>query len=293
MKINLAYKIKLPALALSVLVCSPTLFGQLNIPIADGTDGALVVGTSTNIDLSKAGVGPATGGSANPGFGTYDSNQWAVVFKYTSVVISNGATVTFSNHPTHAPVIWLVSGNVTNNGTINLDGSFGNNSGLALPEPGPGGFRGGDGFSFIGTSPGFGPGGGNPGGDPPPAATYAGTYGSQQIIPLIGGSGGAGVAATGGAGGGAMLIAATGTINLSAGSSIHATGGAGVGGQFGTQSANGSGGGIRLVASQILGTGTILANGGGSGRIELECTNVSTLSLTPPPSPNPTHAHSH
>ena len=168
-------------LAACLAAFTPSLFAQLLIP-SDGSDGALNVTANTVIYLSQAVTGNWTNNNtANAGKGIYDPNKWAVVFKYSSVNISGGA-VSFINHPTHAPVVWLVSGNVTNNGTISLGGqSFSANYSDAA-EPGPGGFRGG---TLVMS--GFGPGGGY---------SYYGSYssppygyGNQQIVPLIGGSG--------------------------------------------------------------------------------------------------------
>ena len=87
-------------------------------------------------------------------------------------------------------MVWLVNGNVTINGNLNLDGKTPNPDPLNLTEPGPGGFRGG-GSPNYGNGPGFGPGGGTNGSYTP--GTYFGTYGNPQIIPLIGGSGGGGM----------------------------------------------------------------------------------------------------
>src|SRR4029077_18821628 len=110
--------------ALSLAAFAPSSFAQpLTIPGADGSDGALIVTANTNIDLSLAVTGVWSNNNAgNFGKGIYDPDKWAVVFKYSSVNIANGATVTFSNHPTHAPVVWLVSSNVTIDGTLSLDG---------------------------------------------------------------------------------------------------------------------------------------------------------------------------
>ena len=38
--------------------------------------------------------------------------KWDLVFKYTSVNVAAGATVTFKNNASRALVVWLVSGNV-------------------------------------------------------------------------------------------------------------------------------------------------------------------------------------
>ena len=259
-------------LAACLAAFTPSLFAQLIIP-SDGSDGALNVTSSTVIDLSQAVTGSWTNNnSANAGKGIYDPSKWAVVFKYSSVVIANGATVTFANHPTHAPVVWLVSGNVTNNGGINLDGQYIDPNYTDAAEPGPGGFRGGT----IGMN-GFGPGGGYSGGyykygyySSPPYG-----YGNQQIVPLIGGSGGSDIGLESFGAGGAILIAASGTINING--SVHANGSGGVA----------AGGAIRLISGQLSGNGSIAVSGGDSGRFRLEATNIGYFNLTIPGGGNP------
>ena len=270
-------KTKLAALALAFTAVAPSLHAQLTVPYANGSDGALVITNNTVIDLSQAVTGVWTNTSGSPGNGIYDPTQWAVVFKYSSVNIAVNTTLTFTNHPTHAPVVWLVNGDVALNGNLNLDGQYGNADSGRLPEPGPGGFRGGGGILF-GNGPGFGPGGGvaDLSGNPGPAS-YSGSYGDSQIIPLIGGSGGSGWASqalNGGAGGGAILIAVTGTITVNG--YCHADGGA----TYWNSNIGGSGGAIRLVANQIAGNGTLEALGatGGptsAGRIRLEANSFS------------------
>lgn len=128
-------------------------------------------------------------------------------------------------------------------------------------------------------------------------------YGNDDLLPLIGGSGGSGGGGRqstggsgGGGGGGALLIAVTGTLTIADGAEILATGGrsgdVGHDGGFdngGRVGGGGSGGGIRLVATNLGGTGTILAEGGktgeyndynrnqygGKGRIRLEAENFT------------------
>lgn len=263
----------LAIIVLSITALVPTLEAQIDIP-SDGSDGALNISSDTVIDLSQAVTGSwDADNSSNAGKGIYDPSKWAVVFKYSSVNIASNATVTFKNHPTHAPVVWLVSGDVSISGTLNLDGR--NYTGdSTIPEPGPGGFRGGArGLSGTGLSsgPGFGPGGfwrDN---------GYRLDYGNEQIVPLIGGSGGGGGDATsGGAGGGAILIGASGNLTITG--TCHANGGSGYDGD----SYGGSGGAIRLIANQILGRGSVFALGGsgnngaaGQGRIRLEANVIS------------------
>lgn len=91
------------------------------IPGADGSDGALNITQDSVIDSSKATTGKwDDNNSANAGNGVYDPEKWAVVFKYTSVNVLAGKKLTFKNHATRAPVVWLVSGNVTIGGTVDL-----------------------------------------------------------------------------------------------------------------------------------------------------------------------------
>jgi hypothetical protein len=304
---------KSAVLALTIAVFAPASFAQLAIP-SDGSDGALIVTSNRVIDLSQAVTGAwSDNNAANAGKGIYDSNQWAVVFKYSSVLITNGATLSFANHGSHAPVVWLVNGNVTiyANCAINVDG----NIGVAPPglaEPGPGGFRAGTSCftSGIVEGPGFGPGGGQivvynsanryggngSYGDLGSAGST--TYGNPSLIPLIGGSGGAGGAQYntpgtwygGGGGGGAILIASAGTILVVG--NIHANGGA-----SGSGGGGGSGGGIRLVCNSIAGTGVVQCLGGsgtetgGVGRIRLErVTSSGSLQIYPDPSIVPLQA---
>ena len=98
-------------------------------------------------------------------------------------------------------------------------------------------------------------------------------YGSNLLLPLIGGSGGGGAAAGaafagsgGGGGGGAILIASSGTVAVTGsvvadGGSAGDASGADVGGTGG----GGSGGAIRMVATAISGDGSIFARGGSAG----------------------------
>lgn len=269
---------------------------------SDGLSGALNITSNTVIDLGLATTGTVTGaGRVN---GTYDPAQWVVLFEYTSVNVSAGATVTFINHPSGAPVAWLVSGSVTIAGTVDLNGAGGTGAQGQLAEPGPGGFRGGRAWLSSGSlgSGGLGPGGGIYIGTAAQSgngsyATAGGglragpTYGNSGILPLIGGSGGAanGQANMGaGAGGGAILIVANNTITVSG--TLRANGGSGntsVGSI--PDGGNGSGGGLRLVANLVNGAGTLGAAGGstdagvaGFGRIRLEANTVAFAGASNP-----------
>lgn len=293
------------------------------VPGANGADGSFSpTSASTVVDLSfaatvsfadfQAGIDPP---GFVPGNGVYIPEQWAVVFRYSSVNIPAGVTVSFTNHPKRAPVVWLVSGAVNVNGTINVSGQngHGDSPGTAVfSEPGPGGFHGGRGVQLAPGSAGRGPGGGGYQLDSNGAAGSFGTvgatsgvnvagktYGSAALVPLLGGSGGScraeaypyAVRAGGGAGGGAILIAATGAIAFSGGT-IRARGG-----DWGNYNGSaGAGGAIRLVCDSALGSATLDARGGsgytgagGLGRIQIDA-NSSTLGGTIQPplgAPNP------
>lgn len=283
----------LTSIALAALALAAVRAGRAAIIVgSDGSDGAFSPAANVTVDLSQA-VNAAWNASnaAHAGKGVYDGAKWAVVFKYTNVTIPAGVTVTFKNHPTHAPVVWLVSGSVNIAGTVKVDGAnAANNGGNA--EPGPGGFRGGaGGGQAIPWGGGLGYGGGQVNGaGGPGSGTYATAgnanagyyYGGPGILPLVGGSGSAGddQLRDGAGGGGAILIACANTITL--GGSVTARGGVAAKG-------GGSGGAVRLVADKLTGGGSLDARGavaagyaGGDGRIRLEA-NQSTMVGTSAP----------
>lgn len=252
------------------------------------------------------------------------------VFNFTTVNIPIGVTVTFARNTANTPVSILASGDVTISGMISVNGQDGasvDTTTLSVPigsggAGGPGGYAGGagglappwNGGVVLGTGQGLGPGSyrldsfnqnfvimaGCPGGFSTMTLANSNwcsnlTYGSANLLPLIGGSGGSGGPASsststtctngcngggGGGGGGAILIASSGTVTVNG--TITANGGnAGNGYQPGGA---GSGGGIRLIANTIAGTGSITATGGGPnrglyyggpGRIRLEAGTLS------------------
>jgi hypothetical protein len=193
------------------------------------------------------------------------------------------------------PLVWLASGNVTIRGTLDLNGAAGHAATLgskrAPATPGPGGFAGGLGsVAGVGASTnGFGPGAGrtfngrgggaghaNSGNDSCCETTGGLAYGNRFLLPLIGGSGGAGATdgfgpGGGGAGGGAILIVSAGSISIPSGGSIQANGGAAA-----PRAGSGSGGSIRLVSEQVSGQGSLQASSasggapGSVGRIRIE-----------------------
>src|SRR5258706_514244 len=154
------------------------------------------------------------------------------IFNYTTVNIPAGVTVSYVRNSANTPVVILASGDVILAGTGTCLGPL---------------------VTGIGGA----------------------TYGSSTILPLIGGSGGGGGSggvsfpgAGGGGGGGAILIASSGTINLTG--SIVASGGAGgsgAGANLGGAGGGGSGGAVRLVATTITGNGPISAGSGPAGTV--------------------------
>jgi hypothetical protein len=178
-----------------------------------------------------------------------------VVYKFTSVNIPSNVTVTFKNHPKNPPVVWLVQGNVTINGTVNLRG----NETLQTFRPGgPGGFRGGN------TNPGtlgFGWG--------------SAAVGNAGCFPLIGGTGRNPhwIGGWGGGGGGCILIASSNSIL--GGGAVLADGG-----NTGYENVRGGGGMIRLVAPQVS-LGGCFATGFISGRIRVEANSANIPNANP------------
>jgi hypothetical protein len=273
--------------AISIAAFVPSSFAQLSVP-SDGSDGALNITTNTVIDLTQAATGTWTEKSS--GNGIYDPVQWAVVFKYSVVNISNGATVTFANHYANPPLVWLVQSNVTINGTVSVNG---NNGTFASPAEflpvvaGPGGFRGGAYDPSIGAGDGLGPGGGT-GGNPNATGgnatgSYESSYGNSQILPLVGGSGASSIVQntysdmSGGSGAGAILVVAGGTVTVNG--QITALPGESTDFENLIR-AEGAGGGIRVVANQLAGSGTIDA--APQGRTRMEANSISQqLNITP------------
>src|SRR5262249_13750495 len=132
------------------------------------------------------------------------------VYHFTTINIAAGVTVKLSSSVINEPVFWLASGTVQIDGTISLDGEAGQHCSSSLGNrqftiAGSGGYSGG--LCHVGNAAnqaGGGPGGGNLASLD---ASFAGT--NQFLVPLIGGSGGAGFNGNGGAGAGAILIASS------------------------------------------------------------------------------------
>jgi hypothetical protein len=241
-------------------------------------------------------------------------------YNFTTVNVPSGWTVTFFKNALNSPVYILAQSDVTIAGTISVNGTSGGQP--SAGQGGPGGYDGGQGgpLNQPGAN-GLGPGGGKAGisstyfsGGGGSYGTAGGsvnsnsgsagpTYGTPNLIPLIGGSGGGGSVGTlsnsngigygGGGGGGALVIASSTSIIVTG--SMTANGGGGVyqsGCCYWTNyySGGGSGGSIRLIANIISGNGIISASGGasgypnfgGNGRIRLEANTNYFTSMTFP-----------
>lgn len=298
----------LPVLALTLLLHGPAVAQTFNSG-SNGSDGALdLTGQTGTIDFNPA--------SFNPPLDPDRDN----VYHFTTIKIPSGLTVRLSAANLGVkPVLWLASGTVEISGTLDLNGASGHSvAGPVVPAvAGAGGYGGGTGATAIeGARMGSGPGGGRgPGGGAGYATAGTGlnqsggsAYGNSYLIPMVGGSGGAGgsyfstgnpFGAGGGAGGGALLIASTVSITLPVGAAIFANGGQGAcnsGLPPDQSSGGGSGGAIRLMAPSISGTAQLRAVGGTScnsggagslGRIRLE---TFSLNLNGSINPAPTVA---
>jgi hypothetical protein len=223
-------------------------FAQVNSG-SDGHDGALNPASNLVIDMADHPDG---------------------IYHYTSVNIPAGVTVSFIPNAGNKPVVWLVQGDCTINGNIELNGKGGGSQG----QPGvggPGGFAGGNGGTQAGQ--GMGPGGGEmhtPVGGNGSYATRGeqltngiqglpgAIYGNSFCIPLVGGSGGGGGNTSAGGGGGAILIATSNGLTVNG--SIMADGGSPYAPSNASTGGAGSGGTIRLVATSISGSGYLSVN---------------------------------
>ncbi|MBN9693482.1 MAG: hypothetical protein J0M24_24820 [Verrucomicrobia bacterium] len=198
----------------------------------------------------------------------------------TTVTLGNNSTLQFTPNALNTPVFILAQGDVAVGFNSSITVSGASASGAIGGKGGPGGFDGGMG-GFGPSAPanrggdGYGPGRGiNVEGKRFAAHanvedSNTNVYGNALVMPLIGGSGGAGSNGNpgqgGGGGGGALLIASSTSIVLNG--SIFASPGVGVG--------YGSGGSVRLIAPTGGGSGGIQTGtfGRGLGRIRIDTTN--------------------
>jgi hypothetical protein len=265
-----------------LLILLPSVVLAAFVSGSTGTDGAFAPTADTVLQIPESGV-----------------------FNFTTVTIPTDVTVTFTKNSQNTPVTILATGDVTINGTLNLNGADASNS---IPGAGgPGGFDGGQrGLGNKSGKNGEGPGGAL-GGAPAtgagvgvcaggagyllvgatggtyitsaPGGTGGSAYGNERILPAIGGSGGGGGGGTsayaggaGGGGGGSLVIASSGAIAITG--AITANGGNGSYGEqriegiysyYGGGGGGGSGGSIRLLANTLSGNGTLSGIGGTGG----------------------------
>lgn len=226
------------------------------------------------------------------------------IFHATTITIEPSGHLEFEPNELNTPVYLLATGDVFIEGTISVSGQ--NATAFAGGAGGPGGYGGGHpGAEGTLPGPGFGPGAGLPAVDA--RETGSGSYGTRfrderptdgivyggpLLVPMVGGSGGAGRSFTstpqgnnaswgGGGGGGAILIASDTRIEFSGFGGIRANGGIGIDGSNGRN--GGSGGAIRLVAPAVIGPGSLSAagssRGGGVGRIRIDTQNRRAMGL--------------
>jgi hypothetical protein len=241
---------------------------------SNGTRGHVVIDQDTTINLPEDGK-----------------------LHFKSLTVNADKRLRFNRNTNNTPVYILSQGDVIINGAVDVNGF---NSPTDTPiggKGGPGGFDGGKpGFGAeVPPASGYGPGAGRGGidvcdsnrADNVGSGSYGSqvsgnpqfgpTYGSPLLIPLLGGSGGGGTAGQPGrgghGGGGAILIAANTRIVIAG--IVEALGG-GPGPCF----TGGSGGGIRLVAPKVEGTGRIDVRGpqnAGHGRIRVDTIDRTNL----------------
>lgn len=254
---------------MAVLLFTASAKGQTFSSGSNGSDGALNLTTPGTILFD-----PKT---FNPPLDPDGDN----VYHFTTINVGAGVTVKLSGKVLNGPLYWLASGDVTIDGTVDLNGEMGHPESNSFSDrvpssPGAGGYGGGLGSSSGNPpQPGNGPGGGAAAASSNPNRATDGSFtGNQFLVPLVGGSGGGGafscsaIGNGGGAGGGAILIASSSSILIRSTGKISADGG-----DFATAcgtSGSGSGGAIRLIATQIAGGGMLSARQAGNGRIRLE-----------------------
>jgi hypothetical protein len=289
-----------------------------------GADGALTPNVNTEVQLPPSGILNYTSIDIPAG----------VTVRFRRNALNTPVVLLVSGNATIAGTIDISGRKAADS----FGAGSGNVADDGLPgEGGPGGYGGGRGgladpSTAVGSprtgQAGLGPGGGRPstsdlnnvacwGG----AGTFAtqgahpgcGTsaplaYANPELLPLIGGSGGAGGNGStstggsgGGGGGGALLLAVSGTLNVTGSIVANGGGGGDIGANYGAAGVGsvgggGSGGAIRLVATTMSGNGTINAIGAGTGvwpnignrgnagvgRIRLEAENFTRTAATNP-----------
>ncbi len=287
-------------LTIVILLFSLTAQAQTFNSGSTGVDGALNIAGSGVVVFDPVALGIDTDGDN--------------IYNFTTITIPAGVTLKIQekNLRKKGSLVWLASGAVQINGTIDVSGGDGHPAGnltltnQAFSDPGPGGYSGGlGGTQTSPPTPGSGPGGGQsglvvggPGCDGAHAVDFvfcAQAYGNRALIPLRGGSGGGGAiggpavgaGSGGGAGGGAIRIASSSSISI-AGAILANGGNGGTPNPSGYRGGGGSGGAIHLIAPAISGAGLLSVAGGAGGnsfgRLRLEAfTQAFTGTYAPTP----------
>jgi len=282
-----------------------------------GADGAFAPTVNTQLQLPPDGIFNFTDVTIPAGvsvtFAKNATNTPVTILASGDVTVAGTIDV---NGGSAAHVGAAGDGNLGDDGVPGRGGSggFDGGSGGQITDPrrggnglGPGGGGGAPASGSLGCGGGGG-GYGSVGGNPPWCSPNlsGSSYGTPSLLPLIGGSGGGGGGGGtnfrgggGGGGGGAILIAVSGTVNVTG--SILANGGSSgstAGENRGGSGGGGSGGAIRIIATTISGTGPIEAKAGGvgndggcctprslagaNGRIRLEAENMQRTAGTNP-----------
>ncbi len=199
----------------------------------------------------------------------------ATVWYLSSLTVEAGQQLNIEGDK---PAIFYVTGPVQIDGAIVVtagtltNGAGAGASGVTTSGNVPLGGGGGGGFCAAGGSgSAFDGGAANAGGQ---------SYGTANLIPLVGGSlGGTSNNGPGGAGGGAFQITSTASIAIVAGGSILA-GGLGGGSGNAEGAGGGSGGSLLLEAPSVANAGNLSVNGGSGGDANNDG-NPATINATP------------
>jgi hypothetical protein len=292
--------VRLLVLSSAVLLLCFQSEGQFGTPFSSGS-----TGVDGALNITAPGVTYFNPAAMNL---TKNTN----IFNFTTITIAAGSTLKFWEGVFRGPVFLLASGDVTINGSIDINGDSGpgptaTGAQQGISFPGSGGYSGGmggiHGDANHAALPGNGPGGGAAGDINAGAATpqaVGGTFtGNAFLVPLIGGSGGGGTndngqwGGQGGSGGGAILIASSTKITLDSQGKGGANGYIEARGGYATRGCGGSGGAVRLVSNTITGANSFgiyvdtlggqdckIAPGNGLARIEAQNTNFGAGNVT-------------
>jgi hypothetical protein len=184
------------------------------------------------------------------------------IFHCTTITVASSATLKFTPNSLNTPVYLLAQGDIIINGVIDVSGQNGQLN-ASYSAGGPGGYEGGS-----PTGAGRGP-------------SRYGYQGNELLVPLLGGSGGDGfngwtgygspyIYVSGGGGGGAVLVSSSSAVRLTG--TIRALGGAAY---ISGWTSPGRGGGIRVVAPVVSGSGTLDVSSNGRARIDCPPQTVS------------------